>query len=132
MKQKVEIVEIGVEGNTISTPITSPVIKKKQSTQYKFWCFTLFIEEGEDKAFLEFLEIDIICKKYFIGIEKCPTTQKRHLQGFFELVNKKRLEQLIKNKYKWHLEHCKGSETQNKAYCSKANIAYSFGYPIKV
>ena len=108
------------EGNTKPPPI-------KQETQRIYWCFTMY---PNDIEILETVEssLNLICKKWIFGIETCPTTGKKHLQGFMHLLKKMRRTQ-ISLPFNPHLEPCKGDEAQNVKYCSKEGNVRSFGFP---
>lgn len=54
-----------------------------------------------------------------IGVERAPTTGKMHWQGYAELAKRWRITQLIKLRFGWHVEQCKGNQGENLAYCSK-------------
>lgn len=73
--------------------------------------------------------------KYFIGqLEKAPDTGKLHLQGYVELAQAKRLPWLKENLSRTaHWEAAKGSQDENRAYCSKDQTRqdgpWEFGVP---
>lgn len=56
--------------------------------------------------------------KYIIGHETCPTTGKKHLQGYIEAETKFRPLEKFKEK-DVHWEKRKGTREQNIKYCSK-------------
>jgi hypothetical protein len=109
-----------VEGNTKSSTIS------KQHTQRIYYCFTLF----PDLEMIETIETRLseICRKWIYGEEVCPTTSRKHLQGFMSLKKKMRLSEL-KIPGNPHIEPCLGSEEQNVKYCSKDKVIKSFGFP---
>lgn len=95
------------------------------------WCFTIFPQEelwtettdimkslGQDKA------------QYLIyGIEKCPTSGRRHLQGYIYFKNSKSMsavKKLLKDNTA-HLEKARGSPQENIKYCSKDGEFFFFG-----
>lgn len=84
----------------------------------RYWAFTFFYENLTQ---VETLETEFNNKniKYFFGFETCPTTEKKHLQGFIQFPKKVRPSECIKCFKTIHYEKCKGSEEQNKIYCSK-------------
>lgn len=66
--------------------------------------------------------------KYMIeGLEICPTTGKKHYQGYIYFHNAKTLGQVIKTYPGIHWEIAKGTPIQNRAYCSKDNNYIEFG-----
>lgn len=113
--------DTSVRGNTI------PNAKKN-------YCFTLFNYSEE-----ELCQICQVFKsnsiKYVIGREECPTTKKKHLQGFIHSPKKIYLTGLKKliGRNDVHIEACKGNELQNINYCIKGNdyVYYEFEIPKK-
>lgn len=113
-------------------------IKKTQDAQAVNWCFTLFREEGwevienKDPANL----FDSENMDYIIyQVERCPETQKLHLQGYFALKTRKRMAQ-AKKLFEYpqiHLIKCLGSPLQNIEYCSKSasHIAGPWEYGVR-
>ncbi|AVX29436.1 replication initiator protein [Coconut foliar decay alphasatellite 7] len=69
-----------------------------------------------------------------IGDEIAPTTGQRHLQGFLHLAGRGRtlegLKKTLENNTV-HLEPAKGSDQQNKIYCSKENVLFEHGVPTR-
>lgn len=92
-----------------------PPLKKKDASRVnpsRFWCFTMFDTEIDD--IIGDLEHGI---DYIIGNEICPTTNKKHLQGWISSV--KRIRPMEKFNWKCHWTRCKGNAKQNIKYCSK-------------
>jgi len=58
-------------------------------------------------------------KAYVWGEERCPTTNKLHLQAYVEFRSEKRFETIKRVLPKAHLEMCKGSRQDNIEYCTK-------------
>lgn len=58
---------------------------------------------------------------HIYGREVCPTTGRKHLQGFIRLKNARNLSQMKKflTFPQVHLESTKGSDEQNRTYCMK-------------
>lgn len=109
----------GDEGNTKSS---SP-----SKGQFTYFCFTKFYESDND--ILEFeKKLQKICKKYYFGKEKCPTTGKTHLQGFMQMLKKTRISE-FKKYDNCHIEPTRGSEDQNEEYCGKDGEVTKWGYP---
>jgi len=108
------------EGNTDTSA-------NKQGTQRIYYCFTLY---PDDIEMLETVETRLteISKKWIFGIESCPTTGRKHLQGFMALKKKMRITEL-KIPFNPHIEACQGTEAQNIRYCSKDKCIKSFGFP---
>jgi len=83
----------------------------------RYWCFTYFHKEDCEMETLEtiFKKNEI---EYYFGIESCPTTGRKHLQGFINAKSKIRPSEKIGIK-EIHWEKTKGSKEQNLAYCGK-------------
>lgn len=64
-------------------------------------------------------EISINCRFYGYGREVCPTTGRKHLQGFCYWDNAKTLSAAIKALKPHHVEIANGTIDQQIAYCSK-------------
>jgi len=113
------------EGNTVTSP------SKKQGTERKYYCFTVHNYEADYDIIIH--QLKAISNKGIVGKEICPTTGKKHLQGYIELKKKTRITAL-KIKGKPHWEACKGNETQNITYCQKENdyVMWGFPKPIKI
>ena len=109
-------------GNTVT-----PSNFKKQPNRATFYCFTHFNFETDVINRLH-SRLNEICKKWLYGEESCPTTGKKHLQGWFKLKKPMRITEL-KLAGNPHLETCKGDEEENIAYCSKEGKVVSHGFP---
>ena len=95
-------------------------------TQSRNWCFT-------DFELLDWGKIYSNAKDTirFIrwGQEICPKTKKKHLQGWIQFINKKRLGGAKKacQSKKISIRACRGSEDDNEVYCQKDKKAKSVG-----
>lgn len=80
------------------------------------WCFTSYEEVSP------FTGLHPLCNYIVFQKELCPTTNRLHFQGFFTLKVKSRLSQ-VKSKFSdvWHFEAAKGSNGQNRTYCTKVD-----------
>lgn len=94
------------------------------------WCFTLHDYTDKDIARIK----TITGVSYMIiGDETCPTTGRKHLQGFISFIhqrstslsNFKKLKKLISERA--YIAVCKGNPEQNFIYCSKEKILYEYG-----
>lgn len=81
----------------------------------KYWAFTSF-ELNRDEIEEAWRDGAV---KYIIGLEKCPKTGKKHLQGFVKFDKKCRPLETWKKLKISHWEKCKGGEDANVKYCSK-------------
>jgi len=80
------------------------------------WAFTHFDYTDDDIKFWN----EINCKYICYGKEKCPTTQREHLQGFISFENPRRFDSLkAQLPPEVHFEPAKGNSKQNRDYCSK-------------
>lgn len=97
---------------------------KTQSSQSKYWCFTLF---GFDEEKIEKIEqaFETFKLKYIWGEEICPETGRAHLQGYVEGTKRFRPSEIgFIQPMKWddfHWEKRKGNQRQNIDYCMKDN-----------
>lgn len=100
------------EGNTNSKSIPRDI-------QRLYYCFTFFYINDKEVETLE-IALKRISNYFLYGKEKCPTTEKKHLQGFIQLDKKRRFSQVKKLlPVSIHLEACKSNEKDNKDYCMK-------------
>lgn len=90
------------------------------------WCFTLHDYTIADE---ERIQNDLTNIMYLVyGREECPTTGRKHLQGYIHFKTAKRLsgvKQLIGNTA--HCEPIKGTPEQNKIYCTKSGNVFEYG-----
>lgn len=103
---------------------------KPRISQSKYWCFTSYNLNMEQWIkYFESYEM-----KYIIGEETCPTTGRKHLQGYIESETKFRPLEKFKEK-DVHWEKRKGNREQNIKYCSKEGrfkTNFTTKKPIKV
>jgi hypothetical protein len=97
-----------------------------QPSRKTFYCFTVFYTDDVYDEIIR--QLKVISKKGIVGKETCPTTNKKHLQGFIHLNKPMRLSEL-KITGSPHWEACKGNEEQNTKYCSKENDFVKWGFP---
>lgn len=111
--------KIGTTGNTSSVvPDEESLARVNRISPSKRWCFTIFKfdESWKDVIGSVFHDED----KYCIGVEICPKTARKHLQGYVEFHKKCRPLNMMRNSFPGiHLEKCKGSRHQNIKYCCK-------------
>ncbi len=94
-------------------------------TQSKNWCFTDFELLDWTKIYKDSDNIRYICW----GTEVCPSTKKKHYQGWIQTTTKKRIggiKKLCQSKM-IHVESCRGSENENNKYCQKDNLYQTEG-----
>jgi len=94
-----------------------------QGSPAKFWCFTAHPQQGktaEEWGEMIFNGIKGRCKRVAMQIEKCPETDKRHIQGCLEGNSKLRWTEFKLDK-SIHWEACKGTWSDNFSYCTKAD-----------
>ncbi len=100
--------------------------KKQRPTQSRNYCFTDFKLLDFDAIWLEYSDIiRYMCR----GLEICPTTKKKHYQGWIQFKNKKRIGGVKKilSSNQIHLESCRGNEYDNDKYCMKENDFKTWG-----
>lgn len=110
------------------------VVNKKQSRR---WCFTINNPDDReesfyksDEAFINYLE-DMEHRKYCVFSrekgEECGTI---HIQGFIIFTIGKRFDTVKKLFPSAHIEQSRGSNTQNRDYCTKSETHVSGPYEI--
>lgn len=111
------------EGNTNTS-------QAKRIVPSKYWCFTYFYDDNENLETLETI-LNKIADKWIFGFEECPTTKKKHLQGYLEFKFKHRpLECKLLKDYKIHWEKRRGTYQKNIDYCTKdGNFKTNIDFP---
>lgn len=87
------------------------------ATQYRNFVFTSYNVSDEFKSLIKNMTV-----KYIVyGNEICPTTKKKHLQGYCELETRRTLKSIKKMflSNELHVEKRKGTSTQASVYCKK-------------
>lgn len=62
-----------------------------------------------------------------IGEEICPTTNRKHLQGYLYYRNPRSFKSLCSRFRGSHFEVARGSPSDNRAYCSKEQVVWEHG-----
>ena len=93
----------------------------ENNTRTRRWVFTLNNPTGEIKEFIETLTSRVALRYVVIGKEFAPTTGTLHWQGFVEFENPATFNQVKKRIEGAHVEPAKGSNRQNRDYCTKCN-----------
>lgn len=93
------------------------------SKQFQRFCYTYFppAEQTAEELELIYAAVHAACHYHLYGIEECPTTGKKHHQGFFWLKHANKTTECGVRKLlpKIHVEACKGSVEANIDYCRK-------------
>lgn len=98
------------EGNTMTSP-NDPKARIKPS---KYWCFTVFNKTVNEVA----NELERGTSAMVLGFETCPTTGRKHIQGFCIFINRKRpLETYKAMKASWR--RMSGTIREAAEYCIK-------------
>lgn len=87
----------------------------------KYWCFTAYPQQGksaEEWGDYVFNGIKLRCKRVAMQIERCPETDRLHIQGCLEATSKLRWSE-FKLDRSIHWEKCNGTWNDNFAYCTK-------------
>ncbi len=83
----------------------------------RHWCFTSFLDGLP-------VEFGVNVVRYLIyQHEECPETKKRHIQGYVEFFDNKRIGQVKAVLGECHLEFRRGSRTEARDYCRKTETA---------
>jgi len=96
------------------------------SQQYSNWCFTVNNYTLLDDQTLQDMPYKYLIYGREVGEEGTP-----HLQGYVQYKKKLRLSALKKLHPTAHWEPAKGTQEQNKTYCSKEGDFQEFGTPTK-
>lgn len=90
----------------------------RMSNKARGFCFTLNNYTVQDHiAIKEYFESEN-ARYWIMGEEIAPTTNTPHLQGYVLFHNPRHFN-VIKNKFRWHVEKAVGTPWQNKLYCQK-------------
>nr|AZL93964.1 assistant replication initiation protein [Banana bunchy top virus] len=95
------------------------------------WCFTLnYSSAAEREDFLSRLKEEDV-HYAVVGDEVAPSSGQKHLQGYLSLKKGIRLGGL-KKRYssKAHWEIARGTDEQNRGYCSKETLVLELGTPV--
>lgn len=89
---------------------------QKSSARHRGYCFTLHDYTDEEVEQLKAMD----CKYMVGGFEKCPTTQRPHIQGYVYWENAKAFT-ACKRKFpnRTHLQVANGTADENYDYCTK-------------
>lgn len=94
------------------------------------WCFTAFEVDRVEAALRQAWRENREMIQYLVfGLEECPTTSRKHLQGYICLNVRMRWNQLkeLLGSRSAHVEPSKGSPSANREYCMKDGKAFEFG-----
>jgi hypothetical protein len=91
------------------------------------WVFTLNNPTGEINEFIESLTKSVTTRYLVVGKEFAPTTGTLHWQGFVEFENAATFNQVKQRIEGAHIEPAKGSNSQNRDYCTKGNDFVEYG-----
>lgn len=92
----------------------------RSNLRYKAWCFTLY---SEDAPTFNESKMEYLC----YGREVCPTTNRRHIQGYVSFKVRQRFSCAKTLVPGAHLERARGSSEENYKYCSKDGDFTEFG-----
>ena len=88
------------------------------------WCFTTFECTKESETLINSID----CVYIIVGDETCPSTDKKHWQGYLTFKHPQRFAGVQKMLPQGsHIEAAIASAIKNKAYCSKENILLEHG-----
>ena len=106
----------------------------KKSKRCRSWCLTFFItNEEEDQKWFQYLGKKSGIRYFVVGYETCPSSKRKHFQGYIAFKNAK----TFKACKKWfeldniHIEPAVAGDFKNKEYCTKENVFIEVGEPIK-
>lgn len=92
----------------------------------KYWCFTLNNYNDNDELLLQQYGLDGIFS-YLVYGKEIGDSGTEHLQGYFELPNRLRFNQVKALHHGLHLEQREGSAEEARDYCMKDNDFIEIG-----
>lgn len=97
------------------------------------WCFTDFEDLDFKDLWCRGSHEDKKVRYLGWGQETCPTSGKKHNQGWVQFKKAVRMSSVKKwfKTKKMHIEPCKGNEEQNTTYCSKENYQFFGEYMVQ-
>lgn len=98
-----------------------PEEDKPTTAKARRWVFTFFPQREDDNIWDE----EDMAYMYY-GEETCPTTGKRHHQGWF-ITHNPRSERALCKKYKCYIRIQRGTYTHNWKYCGKDGVIKEHG-----
>lgn len=98
-----------------------------ETKQARRWCFTWNNYPGQEAV--DKWADDVGPAYYVYGRELAPETGTPHLQGYIEFSSCKRLRTLKTADKSVHWTICKGTQAQNRVYCTKGGDFVEHGTP---
>lgn len=102
-------------------------MNEKNGRRTRRWVFTTNNPKGEMNEFIENLTKSVATRYLVVGRELAPTTGTLHWQGFVEFENAATFNQVKQRIEGAHIEPAKGSNSQNRDYCTKGNDFVEYG-----
>lgn len=104
----------------------------KKEKRCRSWCLTYFpTKEEEDQKWFKYLAKKSGIRYFVVGYETCPSSKRKHFQGYIAFYNAK----TFKACKKWfeldriHIEPAIAGDFKNKGYCTKENKFVEVGVP---
>jgi len=114
----------GTEASRLVLPATSVPLSDDSLGKARSAVWTIFNYDG----FVDALRSEAQSAKYCVfGKEVCPTTGRRHLQGYISWTNAQSLSAFSKRYGKCHIEPARGTASENRVYCTKSGDFEEFG-----
>lgn len=100
-----------------------------QCSAAKHWTFTFFIVNLDVGPWVQWVHsLRPYVAGYVAGLETCPTTGRKHIQGYLEFKSKKRPMPMLSEVLPGaHWEVARGNRDQNREYCTKEGDFESWG-----
>ena len=114
---------------SITMPTSETTETKPKNATFRLACFTIYGENGERPADLDWDKLSKHLRFLAYGHEICPSTQRPHLQCYAYSKTPMRMTQWLQvlGPKKHHIEKMRGSLAQNERYCSKEGQFIKFG-----
>ncbi len=100
--------------------------------QGKDWCFTIHITSEHLELSEVFDQVSLEPPRFIVAqIEVCPTTKRRHVQGYVQFKSNQRMNAVKRwlRRADAHVEIARGSPEQNQDYCTKDKSRETGGRP---
>lgn len=100
--------------------------RRIRSRRVRRYVFTLFAPSG-NRSLPTWTELPNGFRFLVWQVERCPSTDRLHIQGYLELLRPKDLVWLSNNFCRGHFIEAHGNATQNIAYCTKPESRVQIG-----
>ncbi len=111
---------------TSKTKTTKKTSKTKATKRSRNWLFTSF-KNLEDSHYENLKTKYAQIRFIFGGHEECPSTKRKHIQGWIQFETPQRFTQVLKILPDEDFRICNGTEQHQMNYCSKSGKTFKYG-----